>query len=223
MSYWTDNTMQDDVYIVATDGWKAVADGKPNTDLIPTPLIVNRYFAADRDGIEKLEAERDAISREIEEMDEEHGGEDGLLFEAKTEKGKLTKVSVNTRLKEIKPDRESADERKALEGYLALIEKEASASKKVKEAQKALDAKVAAQYGKLSENEIKTLVVDDKWLATLAADLQTELDRVSQTLTGRIKQLAERYDLPLPRLTEEVETLSARVDEHLKKMGFVWK
>jgi type I restriction enzyme M protein len=221
MSYWTD-TMQDDVYMVVTDGWKALADGKPNTDLIPTLLIVNRYFAAERDAIENLEAERDAVSRQMEELDEEHGGEDGLLFEAKTEKGKLTKVSVNARLKEIKQDKESADERKALETYAALIEKEAAASKKVKEAQRALDAKVASQYAKLSEAEIKTLVVDDKWLATLAADVQTELDRVSQALTGRIKQLAERYAAPLPRLIEEVETLSTHVDEHLKKMGFVW-
>lgn len=221
MSYWT-GTIQDDVYMVVTDGWKALADGKPNTDLIPTPLIVNRYFVAERTAIEKLEAERDAISRQMEELDEEHGGEDGLLFEAKTEKGKLTKVSVNARLKEIKHDKESADERKALETYLALIEKEATASKKVKESQKALDAKVAARYAKLSEDEIKTVVVDDKWLATLTADVQTELDRVSQVLTGRIKQLAERYAAPLPQLIDKAETLSTRVDEHLKKMGFVW-
>jgi len=155
-------------------------------------------------------------------VDEEHGGEDGLLFDAKTEKGKLSKVSVNARLKEIKSNKNDADERKALEAYAALIEKEAAAGKKVKEAQRALDAKVAAQYAKLSADEIKTLVVDDKWQATLAADVQTELDGVSQALTGRIKQLAERYAAPLPRLAEEVEALSARVDEHLKKMGFVW-
>ena len=62
-------------------------------------------------------------------------------------------------------------------------------------------------------------MVDDKWLATLAAAVQGELDRVSQTLTGRIRQLAERYATPLPQLTDEVATLAARVDEHLKKMG----
>ena len=110
-----------------------------------------------------------------------------------------------------------------LKDYLALIEKEAEANKQVKDAQKALEAKVAAKYGKLTEDEIKTLVVDDKWLATLAAAVQSELDRVSQALTGRIRQLAERYATPLPQLTEEVETLAARVDEHLKKMGAVWK
>ena len=85
------------------------------------------------------------------------------------------------------------------------------------------DAKLDAKYPKLTEDEIKTLVVDDKWLATLAAAVQGELDRVSQTLTGRIRELAERYATPLPQLTDEVATLATRVDGHLKKMGAVWK
>ena len=92
----------------------------------------------------------------------------------------------------------------------------------MKDTQKILDAKVAAKYGTLSEDEIKTLVVDDKWLTQLDSDVQSELDRVSQALTGRIRQLAERYAAPLPKLTEEVEILTARVDEHLKKMGATW-
>ena len=107
--------------------------------------------------------------------------------------------------------------------YADLIEQVAAASKIVKDAQKALNTKVAARYAQLTEAEIKTLVVDDKWLATIAAAVQGELDRVSQTLTGRIRQLAERYATPLPKLTDEVATLAARVDEHLKKMGAVWK
>ena len=64
-------------------------------------------------------------------------------------------------------------------------------------------------------------MVDDKWMATLSAAVQGELDRVSQTLTGRIRQLAERYATPLPKLTDEVAALAARVEEHLKKMGAV--
>ena len=221
MDYWAE-TMQDDAWMIVADGWQAMQNGKPNTDLIPPALIVARYFAAEQTAIEKLEAERDAISRQMEEMDEEHGGEEGLLSEAKTDKGKLTKASVKARLAEIKHDKEAADERRLLTAYAALIEQEAAAGKKVKEAQKALDAKVAAKYRQLTEAEIKTLVVEDKWLAALAASVQGELDRVSQALTGRIRQLAERYATPIPKLAGEVETLAARVDEHLKKMGFVW-
>ena len=146
-----------------------------------------------------------------------------MLAYARTDKGKLTKTSVRARLADIQSDTDAAEERKLLKECLALIEEEAVAGKKVKDAQKSLDAKVAAKYGRLSEDEIKTLVVDDKWLATIAAAVRSELARVSQTLTGRIRELAERYATPLQHLTKEVETLAVRVDEHLKKMGVVWK
>jgi len=221
MDYWAE-TMQDDAYLLVTEGWKAVLDGNPNTDLIPTALIISRYFAADRAAIEQLEMGRDAIAGQVEEFDEEHGGEDGLLYDAKNEKGKLTKASVKDRLEEIADDKDGGDERKVLKDYLALVEKEAAANKKAKEAVKDLDARVAAKYGKLSKDETKTLVVDDKWMGTLASVVRSELDRVSRALTGRIKQLAERYATPLPKLTGEVESLSARVNEHLKKMGARW-
>src|SRR5207244_12870490 len=99
-------------------------DGKPNTDLIPETLIVRRYFAADQAAIEQLEDERDAITRQMEELDEEHSGEDGLLADAKNEKGKLTKASVRARLEEIADDKDAGDEQKILKEYLALVEKE---------------------------------------------------------------------------------------------------
>ena len=222
MDYW-EQTMKDDAWMIASDGWQAMQNGKPNTDLIPPSLIVARYFAADQKAIEQLEAERDIVSRQMEELDEEHGGEDGLLAEAKNDKGKLTKVSAKARLSQIKRDKDAAEERKLLEIYADLTESEATATKRVKDAAKVLDVKVVAKYGQLNSADIKTLVVDDKWLAALASSVQGELDRVSQALTGRIKQLAERYATPIPQLTAEVETLATRVDEHLKKMGFVWK
>lgn len=64
-------------------------------------------------------------------------------------------------------------------------------------------------------------MVEDKWLTTLAADVQTELDRVSQAITGRIKQLAERYAEPLPQLAANVATINTKVEAHLNKMVFV--
>ena len=155
-------------------------------------------------------------------MAEEHGGEEGLLADAKNDNDKLTKGSVTARLREIKDDAEFADEQKVLEDYLALLEKESEVNDRVKKAQKDLETKVAAQYGKLTEDEIKALVVNDKWLAALGASVQSELDRVSQTLTGRIRQLADRYAAPLPKITDEVENLATRVDKHLAKMGAVW-
>ena len=243
LDYWAE-TMQDDLYMIVSDGWREAAKPrliiedkakktkeksdftvgklKYKTELIPTALVIARYFPAEQATIEKLEAEVAVIEQAMEEMVDEHGGEDGLLEEAKNDKDKLTKASLAARLKEIKGDADAADERKVLNDYLVLIDKEAATSAKVKDAQDALMAKVAAQYGKLTEDEIKALVVGDKWLVTLAAAVQGELDRVSQTLTGRIKQLAERYATPLPKLTEQVKALTARVEEHLKKMGASW-
>ncbi|MBM9519527.1 hypothetical protein JWG39_06800 [Desulforhopalus vacuolatus] len=106
--------------------------------------------------------------------------------------------------------------------YLSLLEEQSALKSKVKEADAALDKLAYEKYPQLSVDEIKTLVVDDKWLTTLAMAVQGELDRVSQTLTTRIRQLAERYDTPLPKLVDEVTELSVRVDEHLKRMGAVW-
>lgn len=221
MDYWAE-TLQDDVWMIVSDGWQAVQVGKPNTDLLPPALVVARYFPAEQQAIEQLEAERDTISRQMEELEEEHGGDEGLLAEARNDKGKLTKLSAKARLADTKRDQDAAEERKLLQAYLDLCEQEATASKKAKDAAKALDAQVAAQYARLNLEDIQTLVVQDKWVAALQARVQGELDRVSQALTGRIKQLAERYATPVPQLAAEVETRAARVDVHLKKMGFVW-
>ncbi len=215
MSYWGE-AMQDDVYMIALDGWKA------NSDLIPPQLMVQRYFAAEQQSIEKLEAASEAIVLKMQEMDEEHGSEGGLLEEAKNEKGRITKASSKARLADIFGEPDTEDERILLNEYLDLLEQEAEARKKSREAQKVLDTKVNAKYNVLSEEEVKTLVVDDKWLSRLAADVQSELNRTSQALAGRIKELAERYATPLPRLTEDVEVLSSKVDAHLKRMRFVW-
>ena len=224
LDYWA-TVMQDDLYQLVSDGWQALIvdgpnQGQPNTDLLPPELLIKRYFATDAAAIEQLEAARDVFSRTLEELDEEQGGEDGLLVEGKTDKGKLSAKSVKDRIKAIKHDLTAADERTALEHYLAVLEQESAAGKNIKDSQKALDVKVAKQYAQLIDADIKALLIEDKWLATLAVDVQTELDRVSQALTSRIRQLAERYATPLPKLTVEVEALAAKVNEHLAKMGF---
>jgi type I restriction enzyme M protein len=179
MDYWAE-AMQDDVYTLASDGWQALQDGKPNADLIPRHLIVARYFKAEQAAMEKLQADADALTRRLEELDEEHSSEDSLLIDARTDKNKLTAKSVKDRLKTIKHVKDADDERRLLEQVLDLMEQEAAAGKEVKDAQRMLDAKIAAKYPKLSEAEIKALVVDDKWLARLAADVESELNRVSQ-------------------------------------------
>jgi type I restriction enzyme M protein len=251
MDYWAD-TMQDDCYLIAAEGWKAGAQPREilqvknkekklvwpephdfkrgkrrfKSDLIPAALLIDRYFAAERDAIAAIEAELAAIEQQMDETREEQSGEEGLLsavIEGEGDKQKVTAKAVKAQLKEIGEDPDFADEREALEEYAALLDRQVDAKARLRTAQEDLEANLDAKYPKLKEDEIKTLVVDDKWLATIAAAVQSELDRVSQTLTGRIRLLAERYATPLPQLTDEVSTLASRVDEHLKRMGAVWK
>ena len=176
--------------------------------------------------IEALESELGALEQQVDELKEEHGNEGGLLeevVEGEGDKRKITSKAIKAQLNEIGLDPDYTEERKALEDYAALLNEQADLKSRLKAARKMLEAKIAVIYGKLTEAEIKTMVVDDKWLTQLAADVRNELDHVSETLTARIRQLADRYAAPLPQIQQEVEALAARAEKHLKRMGFVWK
>jgi type I restriction enzyme M protein len=227
MTYWTD-TMQDDVYMIVADTWKAgnevewtkkEFEGK----LIPKSLIINRYFALEAQDIASLEAERDAIAAQIEELEEEHSGENGFFADL----DKVNKASVNTELKLVKTqyiaspgDTELLEKKKSFEQYLQLTEQLSEANRKLKEAKAELDKKLLAKYPALAEAEIKELVVSDKWIATIEHTVKNEMQRISQRLTGRIKELAERYETTLPAINYEVLQLEKSVLNHLAKMGF---
>ncbi|MDP2157408.1 MAG: N-6 DNA methylase, partial [Nitrospirota bacterium] len=224
MDYWA-GVMQDDCYIVAADGWKAetyrilienkqkkMVDKGWTCDLIPKELVINRFFLKEKQAIETLEADGETIAGQLTELEEEHGGEEGFFSEL----DKVNKANVQTRLKEIKGDADAKEEIKVLKAYLDLLEQQTEISRKIKEANAELDKKLYAKYPTLTEDEIKTLVVDDKWMATIDKDIHTEMDRISQRLTQRIKELAERYETPLPQQTAEVSELEKKIHFHLK-------
>ncbi len=221
LNYW-ETTMQDDLYQISQLGWQPTIDEAPNTELLPPEVVIRAFFKSEAESIEALEADRDEISRKVEELCEEQGGEEGLLADAGTEKGSYTKASVKTRCNAINNDKSLAEERTLLEELLELFEQEATAKKKAKEAQKRLDDQVTKKYFHLDKATLKDLVIEEKWLATLATDIQTELDRLTQALSSRIKELAERYQTPIPELEKELADLSATVESHLKTMGFEW-
>lgn len=241
MDYWAE-AMQDDVFLIGSDGWleaakpRAVIENKERKireapdlivdrkkykmDLIPPALIVARYFAAERAKVDALEVKREAAERALEEFIEENSSEEGLLEDAKNDKGNVTRASVSDRLEDIKDDKDD-DEYKALARCLELIEAEAAAVKEVKEAQAKLDADVLARYSGLNEPEIKILVVDDKWFTSASSAIESEVHRLTQALAGRVKELEDRYGVPLPKIEDEVHELSAKVEASLKQMGLV--
>jgi len=236
MDYWA-TTMQDDAYLISVDGWKAntyrVIEQKKNKDgkvtkevdkgwacdLVPKALIVARYFATQQAAIDALRAELDMAEAQLTEIEEEHIGEDAVFagFD------KINAKAVNERLDELEDDADAREETAVLKHWLQLDRNKFALKKKLRDAEAELDSAAHAKYPKLSEAEIKKLVVDDKWLATLDAAIHGEMDRISQTLTRRVKELAERYDTPLPLLAGRVDELQTKVDAHLQRMGFVWK
>ncbi|MCY3790415.1 MAG: type I restriction endonuclease subunit M, partial [Gemmatimonadetes bacterium] len=192
---------------------------KYKLDLIPPELVVTRYFAAEQFTVETLQEKRDIAARDLEEFIEEHIGEEGLLEGTVNDKGKLTKANVSARLKSIEAEPGSSDERQTLERGLALVEAESTASGVAKKAQADLDAQVFARYAALSESEIKSLVVVDKWLVSIRNVIDAEVQRLIQRLGTRVQEIEERYARPLPELERDVEAYSAKVNSHLARMG----
>lgn len=243
MDYWQE-IMQDDVYLIAADGWVKAAQpcnviddkerkiketpdltigrAKYKMDLVPPALVVTRYFAAEQAELDLLEAEADAAGQALADFVEEHSGEEGLLAEAAEESGKVSKGRVKELLKELSDNAENAEERETLNHYLKLANVETEAKRRVRDAQTELDKKVLAKYKMLTEEEIKGLVVADKWLTALEQTIEDETRRLITRLAARMQVLEERYAEPLPRIEEEVETYATKVADHLKKMGVSW-
>ncbi|WP_323372270.1 type I restriction-modification system subunit M [Streptomyces katsurahamanus] len=247
MTYWH-SVVHDDVFLVMNEGWMTAArpraarilgydkNKKPKfedadlqfgtgasaeryvMDLIPPRLVVSRYFAAEQAAVDELTVAADELTREIEEYVEEHAVEEGLLWDAVDDKGKVTQKSAGERLKEV---REQADEETvaALSRIIGLLKKEAAAKKAAKAAQSAVDRATLEKYGDLTEPEIKRLVLDDKWHATITARVTGELHALSQALVDRIRQLGERYGETIGDLEAELSRLNALVDGHLSEMG----
>ena len=248
MDYWNE-VMQDDVYLITADGWVKASQPrdliqdkdlketpdltmkkkKYKMDLIPPVLIVARYFTDEQAEIDIRQTALETAEQKLEEYVEEHTGEDGLLADATNDSGNVTKTTVNARRKELTPNlmirngtQDSDEEHDALQHCLSLIDAKSKADKAVKAAQLALDEQVLARYATLTETEIKQLVIDDKWFATIQAAIIGEVQRLTQNLTERVKELEERYAQPLPELGREVEDFSLKVDQHLLKMGVTW-
>jgi type I restriction enzyme M protein len=243
MDYWAE-TMQDDCYMVSFDGWEVGAkvreliptkgkDGKNKykeahdfefnkvryvADLIPPKLLINKYFPAEQKAIDELQSKLDIASSELENFIEENSGEDGLLEDGKNDKGNISKKSIDDRLKITKDE----DEIKVLKECKKLLANEAKAKKELKDATDELNLEVFKKYPILSIEDIKMIVIEDKWLKHISSQIDEEVNRVTTSLANRIKTLEERYKEPLKTIEDDVNILSSKVEEHLKAMGLSW-
>ncbi len=230
MNYWFE-VMQDDCYLIAADDWQVTTyriietnkKGKEvdkgwTCDLIPKSLVISRYFADEQQVIDDLTSTLEGLQSQKDELVEEQSGEDGTFSELE----KINKTAVNARLKEIKHDPDAEEDRKILKQYIKLLNQEAATKKASKAAVLHLDNDLLEFYPTLTEEQVKQLIVDDKWMATIAKDIHSEMDRLSQRLTGRVKELSERYEIPLSEQTRQVADCEKAVYGHLEKMGFAF-
>ncbi|KHJ74247.1 type I restriction-modification protein subunit M [Rhodococcus sp. Chr-9] len=242
MTYWHAQ-MHDDVFLIMNDGWldaakprKTIEDkdrklsetpdlvvgsGRSATkykmDLIPPALIVARYFADEQAKIDDLTAAAEEATRAVEEYVEEHAVDDGLLADAMDD-DKISKALVAARLKAINTGGDP-DEIKALQYATKLYNAEAAAKKAVKDAQADLDLATLKKYGDLTEDDVKSLVLDDKWQATVVRRVAGEVEALTLDLVARIQQLGERYAETVGEFDAELERLEANVAGHLAAMG----
>ena len=248
MTYWND-VMHDDVALIMSEGWDGAAkprtarilgydkNKKPKyesahitfgtgvkaqrwvMDLIPPELIVARYFAEERTALEGLDVAVDAASQTIEEYVEEHAVEEGPLFDAADDDGKVTNKTATARLKVAKSDRANRDELDALAHVIGLFKAETAAKKAAKKERVKLDTLTLQQYSKLTTGDIQSLVIDDKWGGRISREVNAEVSTLTQILIDRLEVLGDRYEQTIADLDAAVEELSAKVGTHLTAMG----
>src|SRR5690606_32053032 len=238
MTYWNE-TMQDDVYSIRMDGWKAGNEyqrlmikgktdknGKTKGDkevpglagiegrMITPELLIDVYFQDMQEAIRAEEATIETAQARMSEIEEEQSSEDGLFADLE----KVNATEVNKLLKTT----DDNDAKAILKDYIAQADSIKKANAEIKKLNAELEQAVLAKYPTLSETEIKTLVLEHKWQAHLENALQQEQERISQNLTQRIKELAERYATTLAALDAEALEASEKVKAHLEKMGWTW-
>ena len=243
MRYWND-VMHDDVALIMGEGWEAafrprktienkerklsetpdlvVGPGrsaiKYKMDLLPPSVIVACYFADERARLDDLNASADAASQAIAEYIEENAGEEGLLYDAMDD-DKISRSLAAARLRRSRVEDSTQSEAEALSTLIRLYDVEATARRAAKDASTALDRATLAKYDSVTVGEVQSLVIEQKWGATIQQGATSELGTRMQALVSRIRELGERYDETLGRLDDRANHFKAQVAQALAAMG----
>ena len=226
MNYWAE-AMQDDCYMVSRDGWKvALRDTKKKStfedlecDLLPISVVVNKFFAADYASILAKRGEVEQLSGEIESLPEENPDAfDEGLYEMldKVNEANVKKAVAAQKKHTVEADAATV---KIWNKYLDLCGKKKEVSKAIAALVEALTNKVRKKYSAFTADEIRDIVVNDKWLKELKGRSEAENKRVCESISSQVSVLNERYAKPLPKINEDITRLSGEVDGFLKAMG----
>ena len=238
MNYWGE-AMQDDCYMISSGGWtvqlytlqpaskknddkkkkekKAATPEDIVCDLLPVPIVVAEYFADKRDLIVAAEELLSQNEAQLAELIEEQA--ENFLDEDNFPDGKMTDANIKKRIKAL-DKKADAEELAVLQKYLKLKEDISFVKRTIKNLKYDLLTALLVKYAALSEEDIKRLVIEKKWFASLGSRLDGEMQRISQQLTSKVSALAERYAQTLPEIDAEIADLEAKVAAHLKQMGY---
>lgn len=241
MEYW-DETMQDDVYAIYFGGYEAgreiayeyvtkkkkehgvTVDVQTNKTkgfegrLIPKDIVAKYFFSDTLNAINTLRSQLEDVTAAMEEIAEQYSGEDGFFSTLDD----LKKGTIEARIKEIKKDSDAKDELKALQKYIKLLKVESNYKKALRLAEVDLDTRVEKRYATLTIAEIKHLLLEEKWFATIYAGIDAIHTAVSHQLSSRATELVERYEFTLKECEDKVNVYEAKVKSHLERMGFAW-
>ncbi|MCK6517638.1 type I restriction-modification system subunit M [Myxococcota bacterium] len=215
--------MSDDVDWIRDAGWRVFFEGERNADLIPDALLIRLEFATEQAALDALLAHLEQLDAELEALDEEHGGEDGLLAPAKLWGKTITAKLLRARLATIAELKNAEEGEIAVLGRaLTLLNAQKKAQDAAKLARKDLDQKLARRLAALTEDEVRDIVVNHRWIPAITEATTQAARRVTQHITDLLTTLHDRYARPLPTIEAEVAALSERVGAHLRRLGVVW-
>ena len=232
MNYWSE-TMQDDCYMISSAGWeaqlytpqsaskkkekKAATPEDVMCDLLPVPIVIDEYFPVKRSLIAAAEELLAQNETQLAELMEQHA--EAYLDEDNFPDGKMNDANIKKRIKTLDKTAHT-EEIAVLQQYLSYKEKISLNKKVIKDRKYDLLTAIMVKYADLSSEDVRRLVIEKKWFASLSARLEDEMQYISQQLTSKVSALAERYAQTLPEIDVEIADLEAKVADHLKQMGY---
>ncbi|GAA7889853.1 hypothetical protein HpMS203_05350 [Helicobacter pylori] len=183
------------------------------SDLIPKHLIKQRFFEKEAKELEELENALNEKEADFEEFIEEHSNnEEGLFYELKINESVLKKELKNAT---------DLEDKEILKTALELLEAKNKALKMKNKAHEELELKAFHQYKNLELDEIKDLIIQDKWLKSLKNALENKILKRINAFTSALNKIISNYSNSLLELDKEVKESESKVLEHLKDLGVV--
>ncbi|GAA9936301.1 type I restriction-modification system subunit M [Helicobacter pylori] len=182
------------------------------SDLIPKNLIKQRFFEKEAKELEELENALNEKEADFEEFIEEHSSEEGLFYELKINESVLKKELKNAT---------DLEDKEILKTALELLEAKNKALKMKNKAHEELELKAFHQYKNLKLDEIKDLIIQDKWLKSLKNALENKILKRINAFTSALNKIISNYSNSLLELDKEVKESESKVLEHLKDLGLM--